>query len=155
IELATLGQAVQSQLRVPSKMAEAINAGEDLHRRIAGKVTGKAPHLVTREERQKAKAINFGKPGGMGTSGLKRYAESSYGVSLTDEEAERLTTVWLTEFPEMNQFLERDEGLGYSIAKFFHLTPADYAQWTDNNWILQRDDTIGAEHEPCGMLGWM
>ena len=106
IEMATLAQSVQSQLGIDSQMAEAINAGRDLHRLVAARFFGKSEDEVTKDERQKAKAINFGKPGGMGSRTLKQYAATSYGVNLTDAEVEALSESWLDLFPEMREFLQ-------------------------------------------------
>ena len=43
---------------------------------------------VTKDERQGAKAVSFGRPGGMGAASLKRQAKEAYGVELTDEEVQ-------------------------------------------------------------------
>lgn len=66
VEMATLAQATLAQFGGQSTMAEAINAGIDLHRLIASRMTGKPEDQITKDERQKAKAVNFGFPGGMG-----------------------------------------------------------------------------------------
>ena len=43
---------------------------------------------MTKDERQAAKAVNFGLVYAMGARGLKTYAETTYGVAMTLEEAE-------------------------------------------------------------------
>ena len=68
-------------------MLEAFRRGEDLHRALAALVTGKEPHEVTAEERQMAKAVNFGLLFGLGAYGLTIYAEESYGVTMTKDQA--------------------------------------------------------------------
>jgi DNA polymerase-1 len=44
---------------------------------------------ITKQERQAAKAVNFGLVFGMGSNGLKAYAKETYGVNMTDDEAKR------------------------------------------------------------------
>ena len=107
VELATLSQSMLSQFKQQSAMASAINSGTDLHRLVAARVTGKPEDEVSSEERQKAKPINFGKPGGMGDNGLKRYAKNSYGIELADQEVDVLTQTWFDLFPEMRLFLSK------------------------------------------------
>lgn len=55
---------------------------------VAAKVTGQSEDQVTKDERSKAKPINFGKPGSMGSATLKDYARASYGITLADAGAE-------------------------------------------------------------------
>ena len=82
-------------------MRDLINQGVDLHRHVAAMVLRKPEAEVAPEERQKAKAIDFGLPGGMGVRGLLEYAAKSYGVKLDMEESARWRTAWLALFPEM------------------------------------------------------
>lgn len=70
------------------RMTEAYQQGEDLHQLTASLVAGKSMDEVTKGERQAAKAINFGLIYAMSAAGLKRYAKSTYGVEMSDEEAE-------------------------------------------------------------------
>ena len=41
---------------------------------------GKEPQAVSKEERNSAKAISFGRPGGMSVGGLRKVAKASYGI---------------------------------------------------------------------------
>lgn len=68
-------------------MLDAFNNDEDLHRLLAAEVTGKHPSEVTDTERQMAKAVNFGLLFGLGAFGLQGYAENSYGVTMSRDEA--------------------------------------------------------------------
>src|SRR5439155_24078469 len=49
-------------------------------------------HQVTREERQAAKPVNFGLIFAMGAESLRAYAQQTYGVALTLEEATMFRT---------------------------------------------------------------
>lgn len=69
-------------------MIEAYLAGMDLHRSLGARVAGVAElEDVTPEQRQRAKAGNFGFLYGMGAEGFRHYALDNYGVSFTEEEA--------------------------------------------------------------------
>lgn len=70
-------------------MLSAFRDGRDLHRIMAAQVAGKPESEVTPEERQRAKAINFGFLYGMGAAGFQNYADDTYGVVFSPEEAER------------------------------------------------------------------
>lgn len=155
LELATLAQSVRRQLGIPSKMADAINEGKDLHRLVASHVTGKPVSEVSGEERQKAKPINFGKPGGMGNDGLKRYAKASYGVVLNDDDVDAITKTWFDLFPEMLDFLEGGRVWGEPAARFFALTPTSYFEHTGSRKYLDHPDNRGRENEPHPILGSM
>src|SRR5262249_33545234 len=133
IELATLAQACLTQFNLDSKMAAELNAGKDLHAlvaAVAAEVTGKDKGEVTKQARNKAKPINFGKPSGMGTTTLKQYAKTSYGVRLTDEEVEGLSNAWFKLFPEMKDFLADTTDTGAELAKLLNLTPETHFDHT-------------------------
>jgi DNA polymerase I-like protein with 3'-5' exonuclease and polymerase domains len=66
-----------------------------------------AEHPARKTLRQRAKALNFGIPGGLGAKSLVSYASASYGVTLTVDDAaafrDRLTT---EVYPELSKYLE-------------------------------------------------
>ena len=82
IELVVLAHAIRNQFGWPSKLADAINAGQDVHRMIASLLLGKPAVEVSKAERQGIKPVSFGRPGGMGASTLQRVARASYGIDL-------------------------------------------------------------------------
>ncbi len=71
------------------RMMEAIRQGRDLHRYTASLVLGKPETEISKEERQLAKALNFGLIYGISAKGLADYARTSYGVEISLQEAER------------------------------------------------------------------
>lgn len=71
-------------------MLEAFRSGQDLHRLIASRINGKPPEEVTPKERQQGKAANFGLLYGMGATGFRAYAETAYGVVMTEQEAAKV-----------------------------------------------------------------
>lgn len=155
IEMATLAQSCQSQFSIPSAMARAINAGRDLHTLVAARVTGLDEKAVTAEERRKAKAINFGKPGGMGNTTLREYARLSYGVDLSEQEVTALSDAWLELFPEMHEFLRDDVDVPLGVARLLGLTPSAHADHTDETRFLFHPENAGREEEPHRILGMM
>lgn len=82
-------------------MIDAYQAGEDLHTLTASAISGKALAEVTKQDRQQAKAVNFGLLYGMGAGGLREYAETAYGVVLTLEEAQHSRQTYFETYPEL------------------------------------------------------
>jgi hypothetical protein len=153
VELVTLAQSCLTQFGLKSRMAEELNAGKDLHRLVAARVTGKPEAEITKEERQDAKAINFGKPGGMSDATMQQYALATYNVRLDDLQVKTLSEAWFSLFPEMVQFLDQD--LGLEVAAVFELTPAAYSEHTGRSQFVGHPDNQGAENLPRGSLGGM
>ena len=83
IELRIAAEYVEDPL-----MLEAFSSGKDMHRYTASLVLGKPEEEITKEERQLAKAINFGLIYGISARGLADYAKSGYGVEISLQEAE-------------------------------------------------------------------
>ncbi len=79
---------VIAQISGDPRMIEAYRNGEDLHRLTAALVLQKQIGVITKKERQAAKAVNFGLVFGMGVAGLKAYALETYGVEMSMDEAE-------------------------------------------------------------------
>jgi DNA polymerase I len=83
----------QIELRIAAKitgekrMLAAYQNNADIHELTASALLGKPVTDVTKADRQLAKAVNFGLLYGQGARGLVAYALSSYGVSLTLDEA--------------------------------------------------------------------
>ena len=155
IELSTLAQACMTQFGLDSKMAAAINAGEDLHKLVAARMLGIPIDQVTKAQRQKAKPVNFGKPGGMGTGTLSDYAKLSYGVVLTPDEAEALSNSWFDQFPEMRAYLGDQTDTALELAELLDLTPVTHFASTSDRRFLGHPDNAGREevaHEILGMM---
>jgi DNA polymerase-1 len=93
----------QIELRIAAKVSGdkalllAYQQGEDLHERTARSVLG--IQNVTKEDRQLAKALNFGLLYGMGARGFRQYANSQYGVDLTEQEARRYRDAFFKSYP--------------------------------------------------------
>ena len=155
IELATLAQACVGQFGLDSRMAAAINAGQDLHNLVAGRVLNKPVPEVTKDERKKAKPINFGKPGGMGDATMKQYAMASYGIHLDDQEVAALSSAWFDLFPEMRDFLADTNKTPQELAALLNLTPSSHYEHTGDPRFVRHPENAGRETEPDFFLGCM
>ena len=83
----------QVELRVAAvvaneeRMIEAYKSGVDLHRQTASLVLDKPIDDISKEDRQLAKAVNFGLLYGQSAKGLVAYAKKAYGVEMDYERA--------------------------------------------------------------------
>jgi hypothetical protein len=120
-EMVTLAQILVIMFG-QSNMADAINAGQDLHTRLAV-VLWNSQHPedpVDYEEldrrikdgdsdakamRQFAKIANFGFPGGLSAHTFVDYARG-YGVIISENMAESIRDAWMAAWPEMHEYLE-------------------------------------------------
>lgn len=94
----------QVELRVAAFLAQEPTmlhlyaTGQDIHMTMAMRMTGKPAHLVTKEERKKAKAVNFGFLYGMGWRKFISTAWSNYQVRVTETEAQAFRQAFFDEF---------------------------------------------------------
>lgn len=100
----------QIELRVAAafakerRMIEAYMNGEDLHRLTASTVMGKKPEDVTKEDRQNAKAVNFGFLYGMGARNFVDYAFDTYDLEFTLEESQELRRGFFALYPGLRSW---------------------------------------------------
>lgn len=113
IELATLAQVCYSTQGF-SEMRNRINQGEDLHKYYASIMNNCDIHEVTKQQRQEAKAANFGFPGGLGTDTFIEFSRG-YGLEITQEEAQEMKDVWFQAFPEMGAYMQNEKGFVYTL----------------------------------------
>jgi DNA polymerase-1 len=101
----------QLQLRIAAKVANearmlaAYRAGEDLHTLTARQITGKTD--VSKDDRQLAKAVNFGLLFGLGAKGLRGYAKSNYGLNLTLQQAAQYRRAFFVAYPGLERWHKR------------------------------------------------
>lgn len=82
-----------------SNMLQAYQTGQDLHSLAAAHMTGKSIQHVTKEERRRAKARNFGFLYGMGWKKFIVYAFTQYGIAYSEEEARANRAAFFDQFP--------------------------------------------------------
>jgi len=85
--------------------------GEDIHMIRACRMTGKLAADVEKEERKKAKAVNFGYIYGMGPGKFVTYAFDNYGVTTTLEEATADRNGFFADYPRLREWHERQRRL--------------------------------------------
>ena len=133
----------QIELRVAAavagetKMIEAYRQRTDLHRLTAAVVLGKQPDEVTKQDRQLAKAVNFGLLYGQSAPGLVRYAKASYQVDLTEDRARVIRNRFFTAYPRLKAWQDAN---GAAAARATEartvtgrrqlLTPGDEFRWS-------------------------
>ena len=108
-------------------MIEAFQRGDDLHRLLAAKISGKAPEDVTSLERKRAKAGNFGLLYGMSPGGFQSYAATAYDVSLTLAEAQAVHSAFFEMWDGMRQWHERAKHRAYE--RGYVTSPIGRTQW--------------------------
>ena len=87
--------------------------GQDVHMAMAMRMTGKPASQITKEERKKAKAVNFGFLYGMGATKFIETAWDNYGVKVTKEEAEAARAAFFQQFPMLLQWHARQRRLAH------------------------------------------
>jgi DNA polymerase-1 len=116
LELATLAQVCKTILGY-SALGDAINKGADPHMMVASQILGMAYDWCKDQHdnhgsdydrvdnaRQVGKVANFGFPGSLGFAALVHFAASTYGVAITEEQAQELKRVWFATWPEMRDY---------------------------------------------------
>ena len=136
----------QIELRVAAHYAQDPNMlkiyreGGDIHTETARTLCGGEP---TKEDRSKAKAVNFGFLYGMQARGFVDYAFDSYGVVFTQAEAERYRELFfqryshlLTWHDKMERLCEANGGVSNLFGRFRAL-PKIYSQfkWERNEAV--------------------
>jgi DNA polymerase-1 len=119
VELRTLAQITYLMFG-HSEMREAMLRGEDLHSSFAAGLMGiDYAEFMRRledgddecaDQRQFAKIVNFGAPGGLGAPGLVGYAKG-YGVDIDLNQARRLLKAWKRRWPEMVKYFAYVKGI--------------------------------------------
>ena len=82
------------------EMTAAFECGDDLHRLVASEMLGKLPEDVTKEERNAAKAVNFGAIYGQGPRGLRGSAWDQFGIVMSESEAREWITGVQAQIPD-------------------------------------------------------
>ena len=96
----------QIELRIVAHMAQdqamlaAFRAGQDIHATTAAAIYGVPLQAVDKDQRRRAKGINFGLIYGMSAFGLTRYTDLTLG------EAEDFMTAYFQQFPGVKQYLD-------------------------------------------------
>jgi len=98
---------IAAELSGDAAMLAAYQRGEDLHTRTAAAVLGVAPAAVTKDQRQLAKALNFGLLYGMGAARLREHAATQYGVHLSEQDAAAFRGKFFAAYPGLRRWHQR------------------------------------------------
>lgn len=91
-------------------MMQAYENGEDLHRKTAAALLDIPESQITKEQRQLAKAVNFGFLFGQGAEGFVNYAKDTYNVDVTLEEAIKAKDKFLETYPDLKRWQWQTRG---------------------------------------------
>lgn len=83
------------------KLREAFSRGDDIHAATAAEILGKEQSALTKDERNRAKAVNFGIIYGISSFGLSEQLE------ISREEAAEYIDAYLARFPLVQDFIQR------------------------------------------------
>lgn len=83
----------------------------------AMKMTGKPAHLVTKDERKKAKPVNFGFLYGMSAKTFVTTAWNNYGVEVTEEESVAFRKAFFEQFPKLLDWHKRQRRLAHKYGR--------------------------------------
>lgn len=108
---------VAAEVSGESTLRALYNRGEDVHMAMAVRMTGKPPSQITKEERKKAKAVNFGFLYGMGPTKFVETAWNNYGVKVTLEEAKAARAAFFGQFPELLRWHARQRRLAHKYRR--------------------------------------
>lgn len=114
LELRTVAQVL---LKIVgwSRLAEALNAGKDVHLALAAQIVGMSYEEAlerkkeenVKKARQISKGANFGYPGSMGAKGFQIYARTQpERIILSLDQCRELRENWLNTWPEFREYFE-------------------------------------------------
>ena len=113
----------QVELRIAAELANERNmlwhyqSGKDLHMAMAVRLTGKREQDVTKEERKRAKPVNFGFLYAMGWQKFISTAFIQYGVRFTDEEAQAARNAFFDMWPDLLPWHARQRRLAHKYKR--------------------------------------
>jgi DNA polymerase I-like protein with 3'-5' exonuclease and polymerase domains len=148
IELRTLAAVCEARFG-SSVLADVIRADRDPHAYSAALLLGLEPDEFLslqatepgkfKSQRQAAKALNFGIPGGLGPASLVCYARRSYGVEMSLEEAQEFRDRMIHEvYPEWALYL--DENPMANLAQSLGTTAEEC--WQVLDWSGKRSPAL-------------
>lgn len=108
---------IAAMLAHERRMLRMFAEGEDLHMNTAVETTGKPASKIKKEERKKAKAVNFGFLYGMGAKKFVEYARDNYEVVVTEAEAERVRRRFFESYPQLLPWHDRQRRLAHRYGR--------------------------------------
>lgn len=90
---------------------------QDIHMATAMQMTGKPASQVTKEERKKAKPVNFGFLYGMSAATFITTAWNNYGVEVTEDESRAFRKAFFEQFPDLLTWHRRQKALAHKYKR--------------------------------------
>jgi len=116
-------------------LLDVFKAGLDIHTMTAAVVLHRASQEITKDDRQLAKAVNFGFVYGQQALGFLAYAKNNYGILLTLPEAEQFRRDYFLRYPDLAGWHrwawdEVDNATeSRTILRRRHLIPPNTSKW--------------------------
>jgi len=151
IELTVLGWAWKHQLGFGDSLHTIIHNDGDMHRLIAAKVLNKNPAEVTDDERNAAKPVSLGRPGGLGWKTIQKQARAVYNSDLTEAQVRERMQAYEDLCPELTEHLRSRINTGLEIAIALNLTPAALNEALGKTRYYRSPE----DDQPTGWLGGM
>lgn len=148
IELVVLAAVLKNQLCFGDSLARLINSGADVHLHIAASVLERPISEISKAERNSAKPISFGRPGGMGATTLQEIARKNYGMDLSLADVERRIEAYHKLVPELDSFLNDEVDSALRLAEGLGLSPLEYSLHVESR-------AMDSTESPAAWLGWM
>jgi len=98
---------ILAEITKDERMIQAFKNNDDLHRLTASLILKKRIQDISVQERQAAKAINFGIAYGMGIKSLIASAYKTYGIRLSETEAQQYCYGFFEAYSSVKQWYER------------------------------------------------
>jgi len=88
------------------KFLEIYKNNRDLHRLTASLILKKPESVITKDERQQAKAINFGFAYGLGAQSFKEKTKNDYDIDISIEQAQEFRNTFFKNYPVLASYLQ-------------------------------------------------
>jgi DNA polymerase-1 len=92
------------------KFLDIYNNNRDLHRLTASLLLKKPESEITKEERQQAKAVNFGFAYGLGAQSFKEKTKNDYDIDISIEQAQEFRNTFFKNYPVLASYLQTAAG---------------------------------------------
>lgn len=117
--------------------------GHDVHLATAVSITGKHPRDITKEERKKAKSVNFGYLFGMGAKKYVEYARDNYDLEVSLEEAQKVRNKFFSDYKGLRPWHDRQRRL----VNKYHRVQSAIGRVRHLPDINSEDEAVAAEAE--------
>lgn len=104
-DYAAMELRVAAAIAGEERMIEAFNAGADIHTRTAALMFGCEERDVAKDQRQQAKAVNFGALYGSSARGVQNYF-AALAMFITEAKARELLKLWHSAYPAFGKWHE-------------------------------------------------